>query len=130
MSNPNISKVENIKDESDYLAGEIAKQLNDKSAFFKDSEVQLLKFHGTYQQFNRDTATELKKKGLAKEYYFKIRTKIPWGTLSAKQYIDEFISDNYPEVSILTTVCGGVPCPKPHKNPSHIETHSPFAPSM
>ena len=36
---------------------------------------------------------------------------------SAKKHIDEFISDNYPEVSVLTTVCGGVPCPKPHKNP-------------
>ncbi len=36
---------------------------------------------------------------------------------SAKQYLDDFISNNYPEVSVLTTVCGGVPCPKPNKNP-------------
>ena len=72
MSNPNVSNVENIKNDSDYLAGEIAKQLNDKSAFFKDSEVQLLKFHGTYQQFNRDTATELKTQGLEKEFYFEL----------------------------------------------------------
>jgi len=88
MSNPNVSNVENIKNDSDYLAGEIAKQLNDKSAFFKDSEVQLLKFHGTYQQFNRDTATELKTQGLEKEFYFMIRAKVTGGILSAKQYID------------------------------------------
>ena len=36
---------------------------------------------------------------------------------SAKQYIDDFISEKYPNVSILTTVCGGVPCPKPHIKP-------------
>ena len=36
---------------------------------------------------------------------------------SAKQYLDYFISENYPDISVLTTVCGGVPCPKPHKNP-------------
>ena len=50
--------------------------------------MQLLKFHGTYQQFNRDTATELKRVGKEKEFFFMIRTKIPGGMLSAKQYID------------------------------------------
>ena len=36
---------------------------------------------------------------------------------SAKKYMDDFILQNYPDVSILTTVCGGVICSKPHKNP-------------
>ena len=36
---------------------------------------------------------------------------------SAKKYLDDFISRKYPNVSLLTTVCGGVPCPKPQKNP-------------
>ena len=36
---------------------------------------------------------------------------------SAQKYLDEFMMDNFPEVSILTTVCGGVPCPKPMINP-------------
>ncbi len=36
---------------------------------------------------------------------------------SAKKYLDEFITNHFPEVSILTTVCGGVPCPKPMINP-------------
>ena len=31
--------------------------------------------------------------------------------------IDIFIDRKYPDVSILTTVCGGVPCPKPMKEP-------------
>ena len=33
MANPDVSNVENIKEDSDYLAGEIAKQLNEKSYF-------------------------------------------------------------------------------------------------
>ena len=36
---------------------------------------------------------------------------------SAKRYIDDFIQNNYPDVSILTSVCGGVPCSKPNKSP-------------
>ena len=36
---------------------------------------------------------------------------------SAKSYIDQFIKDNYPEVSISNTVCGGVPCARPMKEP-------------
>ena len=36
---------------------------------------------------------------------------------SAKSYLDDFLNKNYPDVSILTTVCGGVPCPKPMKEP-------------
>ena len=36
---------------------------------------------------------------------------------SAKAYLDDFIKKNHPDVSVLSTVCGGVSCPKPHKNP-------------
>ena len=36
---------------------------------------------------------------------------------SAKIYLDKFMKNNYPDASILTTVCGGVPCPKPMREP-------------
>ena len=36
---------------------------------------------------------------------------------SAKSYIDNFLKENHPDVSILTTVCGGVSCPKPMAEP-------------
>ena len=104
MRNINVSKKENIKNSSNYLAGEIAKQLSEKSSYFKEEEVQLLKFHGTYQQFNRDTGTELKQKGLEKEFYFMIRTKVPGGILSAKQYIDfDNISNQFSNKSLRIT---------------------------
>ena len=70
MQDINLSKAEKIKEESNYLAGEIAEQLQNASSFFDENEVQLLKFHGTYQQFNRDTATELKRVGKEKEFFF------------------------------------------------------------
>ena len=35
----------------------------------------------------------------------------------AVEYLNDFIANEYPDVSILTTVCGGVPCPKIMKNP-------------
>ena len=36
---------------------------------------------------------------------------------SAKEYLDEFMAREFPDAAILTTMCGGVPCGKPMKNP-------------
>tara|TARA_Y100001960_G_scaffold331983_1_gene430902 strand:- start:2514 stop:4214 length:1701 start_codon:yes stop_codon:yes gene_type:complete len=88
MSSTILSKVEQVKNDSDYLAGKIASQLQNSKSFFEENEIQLLKFHGTYQQFDRDTATELKQKGLEKEFSFMIRTRIPGGILDYNQYIE------------------------------------------
>ena len=104
MNSTILSKVEQIKSDSDYLAGEIASQLKNSNSFFEESEIQLLKFHGTYQQFDRDTATKLKKIGREKEFSFMIRTKIPGGILSWKQYIDlDNLSNEFADSSLRIT---------------------------
>ena len=36
---------------------------------------------------------------------------------SAKKYLDEFIENKYPNATIHTTMCGGVPCSKPMTHP-------------
>ena len=36
---------------------------------------------------------------------------------SAKKYLDEFMTREYPNAAIHTTICGGVPCGKPIRNP-------------
>ena len=36
---------------------------------------------------------------------------------SAKKFLDEFMEREYPDAAILTTMCGGVPCGKPMRNP-------------
>ena len=104
MNNIILSKVEQVKNDSDYLAGKIASQLKNSDSYFEENEVQLLKFHGTYQQYNRDTATELKQKGLEKEFYFMIRTKIPAGLLTSKQYIElDDLTNKFSDPSLRIT---------------------------
>lgn len=81
------SKVELIKEESNYLAGDIAKDLANENPFVSNESYELLKHHGSYQQYDRDTATERKKAGLEKEWQFMLRMKAPGGRLTAEQYL-------------------------------------------
>ncbi|GAC1353995.1 MAG: NADPH-dependent assimilatory sulfite reductase hemoprotein subunit [Ktedonobacteraceae bacterium] len=83
------SKVERVKMESDYLRGQIAEELAQGGSHFSQDDVQLLKFHGTYQQENRDMRQVRKVSGEEKEYSFMVRSRIPGGTLTAEQYLTE-----------------------------------------
>ena len=104
MDKLDLSKVEEIKNKSDYLAGKIAFQLKNSNSYFEENEIQLLKFHGTYQQFNRDTATELKKKGLEKEFSFMIRTRIPGGKITPEQYLEfDNLTNKFADTSLRIT---------------------------
>ena len=47
----------------------------------------LLKFHGTYEQYDRDTATALKQAGQEKDWQFMVRVRIPAGRLTPEQYL-------------------------------------------
>lgn len=81
------SAQEGIKEESDGLRGAIPEELADRNAFVSDASYELLKFHGSYQGYNRDTATVRKKQGLDKEWEFMVRIKMPAGRLTAEQYL-------------------------------------------
>ena len=48
------SPVEGIKDQSHFLAGEIGPEMVDANDHFGKTSEVLLKFHGTYQQDDRD----------------------------------------------------------------------------
>ncbi len=80
--------VEQIKAESSGLRGSISDTLRADTSHFSDEEYQLLKFHGTYQQDDRDQRAYLKAKNLDKAWMFMVRTKIPGGALSPAQYLD------------------------------------------
>lgn len=83
-----LSKAELLKQSSQKLRGNVAEELADvSSAFVSDDSYELLKFHGSYQGYNRDTATERKKQKLDKEWEFMLRLKMPGGRLTAKQYL-------------------------------------------
>ena len=63
------SKVEVAKDKGALLRGTIDEVLKDPAAeCFEHDDLQLLKFHGTYQQDNRDERAERRKEGLGKAY--------------------------------------------------------------
>lgn len=96
--NPQVappSKVEKLKAESNGLAGSIWEEMNDESTdHVSEDSYQLLKFHGSYQQDDRDQRRERKKQGLDRDWQFMLRTKFPGGRLTAEQYLlaDELVT--------------------------------------
>ena len=84
----NPSPVEVAKDDSDHLRGTIAAGLaDDSSAGLKESDTHLLKFHGIYQQDDRDIRAARDERKLEPDYSFMIRLRVPGGLLSAAQWL-------------------------------------------
>jgi sulfite reductase (ferredoxin) len=82
-----LSKNESIKAGSRHLRGQITEELeNDAPAFSEETE-QLLKFHGMYQQDDRDRRKEARARGLDKHHQLMIRTRIPGGVVSPEGYL-------------------------------------------
>ncbi|GAA5916609.1 hypothetical protein JCM6882_009176 [Rhodosporidiobolus microsporus] len=86
---------EHIKIASNYLRGTIAEGLQDKTTgALSESDGQLTKFHGIYQQDDRDIREERKAAGLEPAYSFMVRLRLPAGVCTPAQWlaVDE-ISD-------------------------------------
>ncbi|TWU45891.1 Sulfite reductase [ferredoxin] [Novipirellula aureliae] len=84
------SKVERIKEASLGLRGNIAAELADPTTdCVPDETTKLLKFHGTYQQDDRDLRKSRRKEGLGKAYSFMVRNRIPGGKITAAQFLGE-----------------------------------------
>jgi sulfite reductase (ferredoxin) len=82
-----LSANEGIKERSRHLRGEIAAELEDGAARFSEETVQLLKFHGTYQQDDRDRRKAARKAGLERHWQMMIRTRIPGGRVTPEGYL-------------------------------------------
>jgi sulfite reductase (ferredoxin) len=78
--------VEEIKQTSGGLRGVLPEELAAPTERFGEESVQLLKFHGIYQQDNRDDRKSVRETGGSKAYSFMIRTKSPGGYLPAPLY--------------------------------------------
>src|SRR2546422_943849 len=63
MTEKPLSAVEKVKEESHGLRGDLAPQLAAGGDHFSDASAQLLKFHGTYQQEDRDQRRALRGTG-------------------------------------------------------------------
>lgn len=79
--------LELLKEKSRHLRGTLLETLQSDVSHFTVDEYNLLKFHGSYQQDDRDRRLELKKAGLDKAWILMLRTKLPGGRLTASQYL-------------------------------------------
>src|SRR5262249_56890096 len=81
------SAVEVMKENSRALRGTLSDELAKDSDKFSEADKNLLKFHGSYQQEDRDARKSRRAHGLGKFHIFMVRCKIPGGRLTAEQYL-------------------------------------------
>jgi sulfite reductase (NADPH) hemoprotein beta-component len=83
-----LSPIERIKQQSDGLRGTIAEGLQDElTGAISEPDQALIKFHGMYQQDDRDRREARAEKKLERLYSFMIRLRLPGGFLLPKQWI-------------------------------------------
>jgi sulfite reductase (ferredoxin) len=102
------SGVEVTKENSRALRGTIKEVLTREGEVFQDADKNLLKFHGSYQQDNRD-ARGRQREGLGKQHIFMVRCKIPGGRITAEQYLglDE-LTGKYANGTLRVTTRQGI----------------------
>ncbi len=82
------SSVEKIKVASRLLRGTLAESLADAhTGAIREDDLALIKFHGSYQQDDRDIREERRKQKLEPAWSFMIRTRLPGGVCTPKQWL-------------------------------------------
>jgi sulfite reductase (NADPH) hemoprotein beta-component len=83
-----LSANERIKAESRLLRGTIAEGLTQvETGALADDDTQLTKFHGFYQQDDRDLRAERGKQRMEKAFSFMVRMRIPAGIVTPTQWL-------------------------------------------
>ena len=109
MAKAENASLELIKQSSDGLRGDIARELVDGSDQVTDATSKLLKFHGTYLQDDRDARKERRQQGLGKRYIFMVRNRIPGGKITARQFLGELdIADELGNGTLRITTRQGI----------------------
>ncbi len=78
-----VSKFENFKKGSEFLKEPLASELKNESDHFTNDAVQLLKFHGSYQQDNREN----RKPGKSKDWQMMLRLRSPGGEIPGNLFL-------------------------------------------
>jgi sulfite reductase (NADPH) hemoprotein beta-component len=85
---PSLSRNEGIKEASRGLRGGIAEGLNDViTGQLAEDDTQLTKFHGIYQQDDRDIRAERGRKKMEKAFSFMARVRVPGGQMTPAQWL-------------------------------------------
>ncbi|MEI7524255.1 MAG: assimilatory sulfite reductase (NADPH) hemoprotein subunit [Mariniphaga sp.] len=102
---PIPSPIEVIKDNSNYLRGTINESLADPlTGGMQPTDQVLIKFHGTYQQQDRDLDEERKHQKLEPLYSFLIRVRVPAGVTTAEQWLAmDSLSEEYGDKTLKLT---------------------------
>jgi sulfite reductase (ferredoxin) len=102
-SNPSakLAKVEALKQRSNYLREPLATELQQDTTHFSEDAIQILKYHGSYQQDNRDNRV----KGQEKDFQMMLRTRNPGGFIPPQLYLamDELATEYGNETMRITT---------------------------
>ncbi len=94
-----MSLAERLKEASQHLRGSLNQELTTSSPEFSKPATTLLKFHGIYQQTDRD----LRKSG-TKEHSFMIRIGIPGGFVTPEQYLQlDTLADEVGDATLRIT---------------------------
>ena len=89
MSSGNLTDVERIKAESRHLRGTILESLADPlTGALAADDTQLSKFHGFYQQDDRDIRSERTRQRLEPAFSFMIRARVPAGICTSEQWLN------------------------------------------
>lgn len=102
----NLSAIEKIKTSSDGLRGTIKESLQDEiTGAIREDDQALIKFHGMYQQDDRDRRDERAAKKLDRLYSFMIRLRLPGGFITADKWIavNEIANEHSTGVIKITT---------------------------
>jgi len=98
------SKLEGIKERSRYLREPVATELLQDTTHFSQDGLQILKFHGSYQQDNRDNRV----RGQEKDYQFMLRTRNPAGYIPPQLYLTlDRLSEEYGNQTLRATTRQG-----------------------
>lgn len=88
MSKDKLSPVEGIKTASDGLRGTLKQSLQDQlTGALREDDQSLIKFHGMYQQDDRDRRQERSDKKLEWLYSYMVRLRLPGGLLTGDQWV-------------------------------------------
>ena len=82
-----MTAAERVKARSNRLRGTLGTELLEDTPVFSDDAEVVLKFHGVYQQDDRDLRKEARKLGLDKHHMMMIRTRIPGGIVTPDAYL-------------------------------------------
>ncbi|MFL5256059.1 MAG: NADPH-dependent assimilatory sulfite reductase hemoprotein subunit [Rhodopila sp.] len=83
-----LSANERIKENSRFLRGTIAESLGRiETGSLADDDTQLTKFHGFYQQDDRDLRAERGRQRMEKAFMYMVRMRVPAGIVSPKQWL-------------------------------------------